>query len=195
MIIPLTKLKSEKNHMNHIPAWRREHREHLKKTYHGQRQLRGKLNIQSHGLLQSTGGPILGHAGRRSTVDGVGHCSHRLLLCWDACIYMSVCDPSSVVKERKFHSLVVQRLIGGSFLDSKREVYRLEVQGLRERVQLLLKNQVSCNIYGRNRSLTQRIPVGCCQKSSRVATRGNLVVAMLSRIAMSRLCINLQQIS
>ena len=128
-------------------------------------------------------------------MDGVGHCSRRPLSCWDSCVYMSVHDPSSVVKERKFHSLVVQRLIGGSFLDSKREVYRLGVQGLRERVQLLSKNQVSCNVYGRNRSLTQRIPVGCRRKSSRVTTRGNLVVAMFSRIAMSRLCVNLQQIS
>jgi len=120
---------------------------------------------------------------------GVGHCSHCPLSSWDACIYMSDRDPSSVVKERKFNSLVVQRLIGGSFSDSKREVYRLWVQGLRERVQLLSKNQVSCNIYGRDRSLTQRILVGCHWKSSCVATHGNLIVAMLSRIVMSRLCV------
>jgi len=126
---------------------------------------------------------------------GVGHCSHRPLSSWDACVYMSDRDPSSVVKGRKFDSLVVQRLIGGSFLDSKREVYRLRVQGLRERVQLLSKNQVSCNVYGRDRSLTQRIPVGCRRKSSCITTRGNLIVAMLSRIVMSRLCVNLQQTS
>ena len=132
--------------------------------------------------VHSSGQPTRTNAGVAVTCYcyGVGHCSRRPLSCRDACVYMSDRDPSSVVKERKFDSLVVQRLIGGSFSDFKREVYRLRVQGLRERVQLLSKNQVSCNVYGRNRSLTQRIPVGCRRKSSRVATRGNLTVAMLS---------------